>query len=282
MRMTIKDVQFLVLIVMIYAMVSAVAFWLLDDVLAWNVTAIVGVGTVLAGQLEIFRRIQTKMDRIANTARDQRDADYRQLESLQALYNVVDPILPLPPMRRWAISPDIAVLVIDEIKKNKPKTIVEASSGVSTLISGYCLKEQGEGRVVSLDHDETYQVISQESVERHGIDSFASVRHAPLVSHDIDGKEWQWYDLNALSDVQEIEMLIIDGPPKDVQSLCRYPALPLLVGKMSHDAIIILDDAARVDEREIVLRWVKEYPEFVASFVETELGTAILRRRSAM
>ena len=38
----------------------------------------------------------------------------------------------------------------------KPDTILELGSGVSTIISAYCLKKIGNGKIISLDHEKEY------------------------------------------------------------------------------------------------------------------------------
>jgi len=58
------------------------------------------------------------------------------------------------------------------------------------------------------------------------------------------------------------DLLIIDGPPNGTQHLARYPALPILFHLLSEDVAVLLDDAFRVDEREIVKLWQKEFGGF--------------------
>lgn len=57
-------------------------------------------------------------------------------------------------------------------------------------------------------------------------------------------------------------MLIIDGPPANVNSCARYPAGPLLLPLLTKNAVVFLDDADSPDEREIVAAWQNEYPTF--------------------
>ena len=73
-------------------------------------------------------------------------------------------------------------------------------------------------------------------------------------------------------------MLVVDGPPEKTQSHARYPALPLFYEYLSDEAVVILDDAGRKEESEIVEMWLKDYPEFVHEFIHTEKGISILRR----
>ena len=45
------------------------------------------------------------------------------------------------------------------------------------------------------------------------------------------------------------------------------------------DAIILLDDAARPDEKEILDLWLLEYPNFDYEYIDLDRGAVILRRK---
>jgi len=80
---------------------------------------------------------------------------------------------------------------------------------------------------------------------------------APLVDATIGERTFQWYDLGPrLSTLGEkIDFLFVDGPPGKVQSLSRYPALPVLLPYLSPRATIFVDDGAREDETKMVAMW---------------------------
>ena len=231
-------------------------------VLLTAMLAVVSVTVVI--QLDLNRRAQ--------------EWNYRQVESLFSVYAALNIAQPLPPMRGWGVSPDFADLTISLIHEVKPSVIVEAGGGVSTLIAAYTLKKEGSGLVVSLDQDETFAEITRANVNRHGLGDFASVRHAPLRKVMIDGRPWLWYDLNKLEDVKTVDMLIVDGPPGNIQRMARYPALPLLLSRLSDRAVIVLDDCFRHAEKEILARWLREFPGFNHQVVATEKVTVILRK----
>ena len=94
----------------------------------------------------------------------------------------------------------------------------------------------------------------------------------------IGERSWLWYDLDALEDVTSIDMVIVDGPPGNIQRLARYPALPLLADRLSDKAVVVLDDCFRHAEKEIVARWLRDYPGFTDQTIGTEKGTVILRK----
>ena len=201
-----------------------------------------------------------------------------QLESLMSLhFSLQSDTPPLPDTRGWAASPDFLKLTASLIHQEQPNLIVEAGSGVSTIVCGRILRRRS-GRVTSLEHERTYKEKNSRLVEGHGLSETCNVRHTPLVSQKINGEMWQWYDLDRLRFDYPIDFLLIDGPPTDVQGLSRYPALPLLFEKMGENAFIVLDDGDRDEESQIVQRWTTEYPSLSATYHPLEKGAFVLRR----
>jgi len=228
----------------------------------------------------VYRRLQNQIINTNVLVQKRLSEDYKQIESLFSIHSILKTNSPLPPMRDWAISPDFASILISLIFDLKPRLILEASSGVSTLISSYCIKKLGIGKLYSLDHDEFYASKTKCDVAQHGLTDIANVIHAPLKEVTIKEKRWLWYENKVLKEIENIDLLIIDGPPSTIQAMARYPALPLLYEKLSRKATIVLDDTLRKDEKSIVETWLKEYPDFEIKFVDTEKGATILRRMS--
>ena len=56
-------------------------------------------------------------------------------------------------------------------------------------------------------------------------------------------------------------------------------ALPRMAARLSKNALIMVDDAFRQDEREMLLRWAYEFPEYVQVEVECEKGCVLMTRR---
>lgn len=204
------------------------------------------------------------------------ERQYGQVEALIGLYSTLDIALPLPPMRGFPVSPDFACSLASLIAVRRPDTIVELGSGVSTLIAAYALKKNGAGRILSLEHDREWCRKSAELVRQHGLESTATIVHAPLTPVTIVGEHWMWYDTSVIDDRTPIDMLVIDGPPANIQRLARYPAVPLLRDRLSARAVIMLDDADRPDEREIVSRWNREFGPYQIERPATEKGLAML------
>ena len=186
---------------------------------------------------------------------------------------------PLPALGGAALFPDSAATLVGLINERRPGLIVELGSGVSTLVCAYALKKIGVGRIVSLDHNEHYAAITRANLKRHGLEEWAEVRTAPIQPTIVDGQTWQWYATSQISaDEQPIDLLIVDGPPKGVQDLARYPAAPVLFDRMSQDCTILLDDTNRRDEREIVRRWKERLQDFDVTELPSGKGATVFRR----
>lgn len=185
-------------------------------------------------------------------------------------------------MRGWAASPDLLKKITEAILIEKPSLVVEVSSGVSTLVIAYCLKQLGRGKVVSLEHDAKFAAISQSFISFHGLEDIATIVDAPLKETVIDDQKWHWYNTDCLKFDQPIDLLVVDGPPGNIQKLSRYPALPVLYQQLSNRANIILDDGHRGDEKEIVARWEKEFNYISSEFLDAEKGTYLLQKNDRM
>jgi len=203
--------------------------------------------------------------------------DYKQIESYISLLSVLNISMPLPIMREAAVSPDFANILVSIMFEKKPRIIVELGSGVSTLIIGYCIKKLSCGHVWSLDHNKKYSDITIKNLKAHGLEKFSTVIVAPMKSILVDNETYNWYDTKSLSTIKDkIDMLIIDGPPRRYAENVRYPSLPLLYDYLSNDAIIILDDANRKGEKEIVSKWLKQYSHLSYECLNTEKGTVVI------
>lgn len=202
--------------------------------------------------------------------------NYRQIEALIGLYQTLPLDLALPPLRDWAGSPDYLSILAQEIIKKRPETIVECGSGASSLIIGACLKKLGKGHCYSLDHNLEYAQKTREALTQQGLSEFVTIIDAPLMPISINSENWNWYTLTQLT-VDKIDLLNIDGPPMDTGPLARYPAIPLLLNRLAENAVIILDDAGRPDERAAVSRWQNEFNLLNTVYLNTEKGLTICR-----
>lgn len=203
---------------------------------------------------------------------------YARIESLLALFFTLRPPLPLPSIRDWSAAPDFLKTIMEMTLQNKPAFIVETGSGVSSIIMGYCLRKLGAGKMITLEHDAAYYALNKNLIASHGLDDVIAIIHAPLKTVTINGAEWLWYDTDCFSIDSPIDMLIVDGPPGNIQKKSRYPVLPLLHKSLSDSVRIIMDDGNREDERSIVAMWLREHGGFASRFLNLERGAYVLEK----
>lgn len=175
---------------------------------------------------------------------------------------------------KWAAAPDFLGLIIEHCLQHKPQSIVECSSGISSLVLARCCQLNGRGHVYSLENGDEFRQATVDQLQRYGLDAYADIIHAPLETVVTGGEEYLWYRLDEL-DAGAIDMMVIDGPPGFIQQRSRYPALPLLSKNCSQGCHIFLDDASRDDEREIVRRWQQEHPAMTMRFIDNERGCVV-------
>jgi predicted O-methyltransferase YrrM len=179
--------------------------------------------------------------------------------------------LNLPDDDGWMLPGDAHGWLTELARTHEPEVVVECGSGASTVLLAKLQRQRYRGRLISLEHDERFAARTRGMLDMNGLDDVVTV--CPLGPNG----QWQWYTLRP--EIRKIDMLIVDGPPARTAWLARYPALPLLRERLSDDAVIVLDDVHRHDERVILRRWLSEYPEYTATVVEHTKGAAALLTR---
>jgi predicted O-methyltransferase YrrM len=256
---------------------APVAIFLIISLPLWFFAGSMAIPILLGFLLLIVITVQIHLYR--KTCIDM-DHQQRNIQALVDLHTRIDFRLPLPSLDNWTASPELITRIFYLMKLHQPGVIVELGSGASSVCGGYFCEHLGTGKLITLDHDSNYAGLTRKNLINHSLDSYVEVRHAPLMECDVNGSTHTWYDLKAFDDIPAIDMLIIDGPPHKTQLHARFPALPLLFSKLSKHAVIILDDASREQETEIVRRWITEYPGFETEFIPSDKGLCILTRKS--
>lgn len=200
---------------------------------------------------------------------------FTQFESYHFLRDRLGLNQGLPYSRDWSAAPDFLKLIAEHALARKPATIVECSSGMTTLVLARCSEMNGHGHLYSLENGAEYAARSREALERYNLGWRATVLDAPLVEYTLGDERYKWYTLEGLPE-KGVEMLVIDGPPGFIQHHSRYPALPLLYDRLADGCVIYLDDAARPEEQAIVKRWLEEFPGLQLEYLKNERGCAVL------
>jgi len=262
------DWPYIIQILFLFVLLSAVSIAFLEDFLLLFSLLFFTVFSII---LTIFHQYHQQKEGL--------EYQHYKIQAIGELQSLLPFRAPIPPMNGWAATPELAVTVLKEIIRNKPNTIVELGSGVTTLINGYALeKYHPEGRVLSIDHDADYADVTKNELKLHGLDKFVEIRIAPLSETEINGSIQIWYDLSSINFETKIDLLIVDGPPVKTEQMARYPALPLLKDHLSEKCTIIIHDTKRKQEEAIVNRWLREYPSFNIIKLRTDKGISILTR----
>lgn len=205
----------------------------------------------------------------------------RQMEAIAGLYATLRPGRPLPPMSGWAASPAVLLELCLTVMERRPSTVVELGSGTSTVVLGRSLQALGErGHLHSFDHDPRWAERTAALVRDHHLEDVVTIHVCPLGPVDVApmglrGGPARWYQGATIP--SGIGLAFIDGPPSGTGAHARFPALPLLADDLADGALVVLDDADRDDEREIVSEWRRRYPGLVELSGEAGARTTTLR-----
>lgn len=160
------------------------------------------------------------------------------------------------------------VAVCNDVVLSRRRCLVELGSGTSTVLLGRLLRQvwpDGGYRQVAVEHDRAWAHWVAERLRAEGAPETTVVLHVPLAPHGPDGLDW--YDEQRLSDGldgaldgEPVDLLLVDGPPADTPErvLARCPALPVLAPRLAPGATVVLDDAERPGEQEVLRRWERD------------------------
>lgn len=133
--------------------------------------------------------------------------------------------------------------------------ILECGSGVSTILLGVVAHLRGN-HVWSLEHSEFWANRVRSTLHRYGLNS-VTVCERPLRDYG----EFTWYDPPHPSMPDDFALVVCDGPPACVGNQTpggRYGLLPVMRSHLRPGCTILLDDADRLGEQQVLARWAAE------------------------
>lgn len=209
---------------------------------------------------------------------------YSQLESLFWLQRRLLPKTQLPPLRGWASSPDVLLHLHTHIMETKPQVVVEFGSGASTLVIADALRQNNEGKLFSIEHSDRYGAQTLLQLKQNSLINWVDLRIAGLVPWEENHLNPEdaitpslWYPTSLLADINNIDLVWVDGPPGNTCPYSRYPALPALSNQLSENTEVWMDDTIRQVEKDICVDWSEKYG-FDLEYIVLEKGLGRLTR----
>ncbi|RFC55959.1 class I SAM-dependent methyltransferase [Brumimicrobium aurantiacum] len=187
--------------------------------------------------------------------RKQLNIIYDRLDALISIHETIKPIAPLPIMHDWRVSSDFAHATLSTLLEIGKGSVIDIGSGISTILMGYGVKQNGNGKVISLEHSLEYYKKTKALIKFHQLEEYCELYYCPLIEYDINGDKWLWYDISKICFPSDISLVCVDGPPGITQYMARYPALPLLIKHLNNDTVLFLDDGDRDEEAKIASKW---------------------------
>lgn len=251
-----------------------------------------------------YKNLASQVTKSVKSITESSHNDAHQLGNLIGIHNyLIHGEQPLS-FRGWPISPDLGLVLMDLLFRNKYDLIIEFGSGSSTVLLAKIVSRLRQSdsqeslgdspKIVSFEHLSKFHKKTMSMVEKSGLAHFAQVYLTPLVVYEErEGAAFSFYDCQKiLSEIAENSnlgensriLVLVDGPPEATNVMARLPALDTLRRYFPLSCIeLILDDYRRADEQAIVENWKsdcsKDRIPFSYEEIKTEKGCAIFRYR---
>lgn len=152
----------------------------------------------------------------------------------------------------WSAKEEYIVGLLTHLNQTSGP-VIECGSGITTLLLGHRCQQLGR-KLWALEHHAGWATRMRTILAKHGLDQTVTVIDAPLIASE----QYTWYDTSSLPIDYTYEMVICDGPPGHIHG-GRYGLLPELGQRLVTGCRILLDDASRPGEQDVLAKWEDEY-----------------------
>ena len=160
-----------------------------------------------------------------------------EIEALFQLFQQVTPRAPMP--AGGPLNPTDLLGLLNISASRRPKLTVALGSGPATVWLGYALEAAG-GRLVAVEHDRDRAESTRAMLREHGL-AAVEVRHAAPAELAVEGRTVDWYDVDALDGLQDIDLLVVDGTATPGGEAVA-PALHVLGRRLADGATVVVDE----------------------------------------
>lgn len=190
--------------------------------------------------------------------------------------------LPYLPFNGGALRPMCLAYILNEIIINERKMILEFGSGLSTIVMARLIKKNNlETKIYTVEHNESWANIIEDYLKKEELLEFVVIIRADLKEIETSAfGNVNWYELNAVSNIiknKRFDFIIVDGPPanNEIIKYSRFPAFEVLSNNFADDFCLVLDDANRNGEKDILKAFRNKNKEL--SFCLVSKTLAVLR-----
>ena len=178
----------------------------------------------------------------------------------------------------WAITSAAANFLGQLVGQLQPKSVLEFGAGSSSVVLATALSLGGGGRLTSLEQSPRWCVDQWALVQQQKVVDAAMIVTKPELGWGRLGL-YCWYKsaVQALAARAPFDLVLIDAPQF---FFGRDGALPLIYPYLNLNALIVLDDAGRADEKAAVARWLTTYPGLTLVYNDPDFsgkGLAVLK-----
>lgn len=151
----------------------------------------------------------------------------------------------------WSADINYIKAILGEIKDSNIN-ILECGSGISTIIMAMV---NPNCQITCLEHTEAWSKKVKAYLDKYKLYN-VDILSTPIKSYG----SYDWYDTYPLNKNIKFDLIICDGPPSSTRG-GRYGLLPLMKDQFNKNAVILLDDTVREDERMVIEKWTNEFNE---------------------
>lgn len=166
--------------------------------------------------------------------------------------------LPYLPFNGGALRPVCMAYIVNEIIINQRKTVLEFGSGLSTIVMARLIKKNKlQTRVIAIEHNQVWASILEGYLLDEDLDPYVKIIRVDLKDMETPLGKVKWYDYDVIAaniSDKKFDLIIIDGPPADREPIMhsRFPALFKLDNNIAADFCMLLDDANRQGEKDLI------------------------------